>query len=144
MNVELQGQVIASQVNVDAVLAMVNYSRLQIAGAICQASMAAVLKRLDCKGLAEKHITKTLEEEISALDAQTQRVFQKLLLDTFEFVQNFGPIINHNILGGIEATHGEESPALFLGSFVLPAAKTLVEKLKVDHPAALEIQEIWQ
>jgi hypothetical protein len=42
-----------------------------------------------------------------------------------------------------QQTGNVESAGMFLGTFVLPAVKSIIEKLKVEQPEALDNKEIW-
>lgn len=145
MNIELQGQAIAPPVNIEAVKAMVGLSVAQIASKAALAIMAVLQdKQTTFKELAEKTISATHKEEYSASDAKVQRVYIKLVRETLEFLKaNSQPMLA--LLGIMNTQTGnEDSAGMFLGTFALPFAKDLVEKLQVEQPGALEMQEIWK
>ncbi len=94
--------------------------------------------------LAKKHINVKLREELSESDDKVKMVSKKLFLATHKYIQNFSKPLQKTFRKMKEQTDNETAGRQFLGSFVLPAAKEMVEKLKVEQPGALECSEIWK
>jgi|GEM_PF-2988273 len=102
------------------------------------ALMLALQDKLDFKRFAEKHIRPQIENEISLCDQKTQMVFQKLLFVTLKHVNENSPPMQMTFVKINDVI--ENGTPLFLGSFVLPAAKILIEKLESQK---LDVNEVF-
>jgi hypothetical protein len=131
--------------NIPAVQEMVSESVRQTTSVMVTALMLGMRERLDFKGLAEKNIHPELNEELRAHTQKVQMVYQKLFSATKEHIINFSPPLMMTFEKINAQTGKPESADLFLGSFVLSAAKKLVDKLTAEQSAALasENKDIW-
>ena len=144
MNVESKGLEVARGINIIAVQEMVAQSTKQITAEMIKALMSGLQENLDFKGLAEKHISTTCKEELSASDEKIQMIYQKLFNATHEHIQNYSQPLVMTFAMMNQQTGNVESAGMFLGTFVLPAVKSIIEKLKVEQPEALDNKEIWR
>ena len=143
MNVESKGLGVTQRVNIEAVQEMVAQSVKQITAEMIKALMSGLQEKLDFKGLAEKHISTTHKEELSASDEKIQMIYQKLFIATHEHIQKYSQPLVMTFAMMNQQTGNVESGGMFLGTFVLPVVKSMVEKLKVEQPEALDNKEIW-
>ena len=146
MTVELKGVVIAQSVNnfnIEAVQEVIAQSVKQITAEMGKALMSGLQEKLNFKGLAEKHISITHKEELSASDGKTQMIYKKLFIATNEHIQKNSPPLVMTFAMMNDQAGNTESAGMFLGTFVLPAVKPLIEKLKIEQPEALDHKEIW-
>lgn len=142
MNV--QEQKITQSINIEVVQKVVAEAVTQITTEMVKALMSGLQENLDFKKLAEKHISPTLKEELSASDEKIQMIYQKLFLATFEHIQkNSAPLVTTFALMSHQ-TNNMESAGMFLGTFVLPKVNSIIEILKVEQPEALDNKEIWK
>ncbi len=128
---------------IEAVQEIVATTVKNISLKMVQALMSGLQESLDFKKLAEKYINVKLSEELSESDDKVKMVSKKLFLATEEHIQkNSPPLVQ--AFEKMKKQTSETAVRQFLGSFVLPAAKEMVEKLKVEQPGALECSDIWQ
>lgn len=143
LNVESKGFAIAQNINIEAVQEVMAQGVKQITAELLKALMSGLQEKLDFKGLAEKHIATTHKEELSASDEKTQMIYQKLFTATREHIQKYSQPLVMTFAMINEQTGNLESAGMFLGTFVLPIVKSIIEKLTVEHPEALDNEEIW-
>lgn len=138
MNVESKGLGITQNIHIEAVQEVMAQGVKQITEEMLKALMVGLQEKLDFKGLAEKHISTTLNEDLSASDEKTRIIYQKLFLATHEHIQKHSQPLVMTFAMMNEQTGNAESAGMFLGTFVLPAVKSIIEKLKVEQPGALD------
>lgn len=144
MNVEPQRLDMAQGVNIVAVQEIVAQTVKSITAEMVKALMSGLQEKLDFKGLAEKYISVKHKEEISLSDEKTQMIYQKLFLATHEHIQKNSQHLVMTFAMMNQQTGNVESAGMFLGTFVLPAVKSMIEKLKVEQPEALNDKGIWE
>lgn len=143
MSVNLQNPCVTQSFSVEAVQTIVLQTANQIAMEMVRALMSGLQEKLNFKGLAEKHTVVTLEQDLAATDAKTQMVYQKLFTVTNEHIrQHSQPLVTTFAMMN-QQTNNDQSAGMFLGSFVLPATKAMIEKLQSEQPESLECSEIW-
>lgn len=130
-------------VNIEAVQEEVAQSVKQITVEMIKALMSGLAEGLDFKGLADKHISTTFKQELSASDEKIQMIYQKLFDATHEHIQQYSMPLTLTFGMMNQQTGNAESADMFLGSFVLPAVNSLIEKLSAEQPEALNNKEIW-
>lgn len=143
MNVESKGLGITQNINIEAVQEVMAQGVKQITAEMLKALMSGLQEKLDFKGLAEKHISTIHKEELSASNEKTQMIYQKLFIATNEHIQKHSQPLVMTFAMMNQQTGNVESAGMFLGTFVLPAVKSIIEKLKVEQPGAIDNKEIW-
>lgn len=110
---------------------------------ILQAVMEGVKAKINFQQLAAQHTQADLMAVLAA-DQKLQPVYQKLLAAVKEHINAHSTPLAA-VLAMINKQTGQETAAeLFVGSFVLPEAKALVERLQKSYPQALENSSLWQ
>ena len=142
MTVESTGAALAKSVNIEAVKEMVAQAVKQITMEMIKALMAGLRENLDFKGLAARHISSTHNEELSSSDEKVRMVYQKLFLATQEHIQKHSPSLV-TTFAMINQQTGNSSDK-FLCAFVLPAARSMTEKLKKAEQSQALTKEIWE
>ena len=140
MNVESKG---AQTVSISAVQDVVAEGVKDATDKIGKALMKGLQEKLNFKGLAEKHISATYVKDLSSCDEKTQMVYRKLFAATSEHIQTKSQLLVMSFQMMNQQTGNAKAHELFLQSFVLPAAKSVVQRLEAEHPKALENKEIW-
>ncbi len=141
MDIELKGLGVAwgsNDIALRQVQNMINLTMIDIAKAMTKALMADIKQFPNLKEFAKKHTSITLSEDLFASDQKTQIVYRKLSTATKEFI-----VAKSNILAPalrlIEKENDYDwSGDMFLGTFVLPKAKSLTERIQQEYPEALE------
>lgn len=140
---QVQAIGVEQDVGLEAVKNLVAKSVIQITVKMMTALIASLGEKIDVKTLAERHIVKTLNEDVSESDKVVQKVYSKLFAATNEHILMHSLPLSMTLSGINLQTRNVKSGDMFLGSFVLPEAKSLIETLKVEQPWALEELEIW-
>ena len=144
MNNVTNNSVINPEVNIAAVQEMVAQTVKQLSVDMVQALIAGHSEKLNFKQLADKHISRNLNEQLDSSDEKTKLVYEKLFTATKKHIERFSPPLVQTLTMIDFQTNNAEDSILFLGSFVLPAARTLIENLKSTPPEVLENINIWQ
>ncbi len=76
--------------------------------------------------------------DLTATDAKTTRIFNKLISSTIIHINNFSPPIQF-----ILSEQNEEEKKTILTPYVFPEARVVVTTLREKDPAALEDESIW-
>lgn len=143
MNIESKSPSIILNINIKAVQEIVTQTVIQISTEMVKALMVGLQEKLDFKGLAEKHISITHQEELSASDTKTQMIYRKLFMATQEHIKTHSQPLTMTFAMMNQQTSNNETAGMFLGAFVLPAVHSVIERLKIEQPEALDTQEIW-
>lgn len=133
----------AQSINIEAVQEMVAQSVKQITMEMVKVLKSGLQAKLNFKGLAEKNVSSTLKEQLSASDEKTRMIYQKLFNATNEHIQKNSPPLVTTFAMMNAQTSNAGTDSMFLGTFVLPEVKSLIEKLRVEQPEALENKDIW-
>lgn len=146
MSVELgtQTAAVSSTFDINAVANLMTQTSHQIVIHIFGAYTIGYSEDLTPGAIAEKHISPTFEEELSSCDQDVQRVFHKLFEITKVQVSNVSPVLAEVFDVMNEQTANEKTADLLVSTFVLRKTKPLMNKLRSEHPGAIECIRIWQ
>lgn len=130
-------------VNIEPVQVIIAQTVKEITLEMVKALMSGLQEKLDFKGLAEKYISVKHKEEISESDEKIQMVYEKIFQASLEHIQKNSPPLVMTFAAINQQTGNPESAGMFLGTFVLNAVKSMVEKLKLEQPEVIEDKGIW-
>lgn len=143
MSIELKRIESAAGVYIEATQEIISQNVKQITAEMVKALMLGLQEKLNFKELAEKHISITHKNDLSASDATIQMVYQKLFMATNEHIQKHSQPLVMTFAMMNQQTGNPEAAGMFLGTFILPTVHSIVEKLKADYPEALDDKRIW-
>ena len=101
----------------------------QIIAEMLKALILGFEQKLDFKELAEKHASTTHEADVSACDEKTQTLYQNLFIATFTQIQQHSKPLMTALHMMNEQTNDPQTGGKFLGTFVLPVAKSIAKQL---------------
>lgn len=129
-----------SKFNAAAVEKIINETANQITKKMAEALIQGLKEKLSFQQLAQKHINLKLEKDLASSDANTQMIFPKLLMTTFQQAKAYADL--DTTFAKINDVIPNGTP-LFVSSFVLPALKPLLEKIETEQPGALNSPAVW-